>query len=339
METKLIIKQLGAASAIALCFAALPAWADSIDPPEYSAELGLGESVTIEKTVTISEGGPTDALIDVHFLIDTSGSMDRQVEAAKAAATDLFNELNSTFGDVHASVGVFSEAATLTDPRDNAIVVFGDGLTGNSATFTNEVNNVTLGVPDFGGDFPESGYTAIDLAGGELAWRDGSTRFMFVFTDASGKGNSAGALAAIAEDDINLVALAYNGGDSFVDNTYGDILGAEVFNATTSAEGIIDDVTDGILAGFENYDEVTVSDLGAGMPEIDVSVVCTGADIGMCSGDTAIGDYDRSIEREFTFDVTFTRIAEGDSAFDTLALVDGGVVAREADRFSDGDGV
>ncbi|MEM9497139.1 MAG: VPLPA-CTERM sorting domain-containing protein, partial [Pseudomonadota bacterium] len=46
-----------------------------------------------------------------------------------------------------------------------------------------------------------------------------------------------------------------------------------------------------------------------------------------------------SIEREFTFDVTFTRIAEGDSAFDTLALVDGGVVAREADRFSDGDGV
>ncbi|MEM7075537.1 MAG: vWA domain-containing protein, partial [Pseudomonadota bacterium] len=298
METKLIIKQLGAASAFALCFAALPAWADSIDPPEYSAELGLGESVTIEKTVTISEGGPTDALIDVHFLIDTSGSMGSEVNAAKAAATDLFNELNSTFGDVHASVGVFSEAANLVDPggRDNAVVVFGDGLTGDVTTFTNEVNEVALGVPDGGGDRPESGFTAVALAGGALDWREGSTRFMFIFTDADGKGDSAGALAAIAEDDINLVALAYRGRDSLVAD-YATTLGAELFSATTSAEGIIDDVTDGILAGFANYDEVTVSDLGAGMPEIDVSVVCTGADIGMCSGDTAIGDYDRSIER------------------------------------------
>ncbi|MFK7763973.1 MAG: VWA domain-containing protein [Roseobacter sp.] len=330
-------KILTAAPVLALCLAAGPSWADSIDPEEFSADLAVGESTTIEKTVVISEGGPTDAIIDVHFLIDTSGSMGSEVNAAKAAATEVFTALNNSFGDVHASVGVFSEGAYLTpadDPsnRDNAIVVFGDGLTGNGATFQNEVNNVALSVPDGGFDFPESGYTAVDLAGGELDWRDGSSRFMFVFTDATAKGDLAGAQAALAEDDITLVALAYRGSDFSVQSTYGDQLGAEVFSATASVEGIVDDVTDGILAGFANYDEVTV-DGSAGMPLIDVSVVCTDADIGLCDGAFAMGDYDRSEERTFTFDVTFTRLADGPSIFDTVALVDGGVVARERDNF------
>jgi hypothetical protein len=70
-------------------------------------ELAVGESVTIRKTVTVDESGPTDALIDAHFLIDTSGSMGSQVAVAKAAATALFNSLNDDFGDVSAGVGVF----------------------------------------------------------------------------------------------------------------------------------------------------------------------------------------------------------------------------------------
>ena len=70
---------------------------------------------------------------------------------------------------------------------------------------------------------------------------------------------------------------------------------------------------------------------------IDVSVVCTGADSGACVGDTAEGDYDRSEERTFTFDVTFTNtgLAPGDSTtFDTYALLDGGIVATEVDTFT-----
>lgn len=329
----MFIKYLTVTPAFVLCLAAGPVWADTIDPPEFSADLAVGESVTIEKTVTISVGGPSDATIDVHFLIDTSGSMGGEVTAARNAATSLFTELNSTFGDVQAGVGVFSEGATLDNPDPRGRVVIGDGLTSDSTTFTNNVNQVTLAIPDGGGDFPESGYTAIDLAGGDLDWRDGSSRFMFVFTDATGKGDLAGAQAALVEDDITLVALAYRGNDASVQSTYGDQLGATVFSATTSAAGIVADVTAGILSGFAEYSEVTVSDLGAGLPEIAVNAVCTGADIGACVGDTATGDFDRSEERAFTFDVTFTRIAEGASAFDTLALVDGGIVAREADSF------
>jgi hypothetical protein len=78
---------------------------------------------------------------------------------------------------------------------------------------------------------------------------------------------------------------------------------------------------------------VTVSDLGAGAPEIGVSVVCVSADTGSCVGDTAVGSYDRSVDRTFEFDVTFTRLAAGDKSFSTFALVDGGAVATESDRF------
>jgi hypothetical protein len=61
------------------------------------------------------------------------------------------------------------------------------------------------------------------------------------------------------------------------------------------------------------------------------------ADTGTCVGSDAVGTYDRSTDRTFEFDVTFTRMAAGDASFDTFALVDGGIVAREADRFP-GDG-
>jgi hypothetical protein len=92
-----------------------------------------------------------------------------------------------------------------------------------------------------------------------------------------------------------------------------------------------------VTTSFGTYSTVTVSDLGAGSPEIGVSVVCTGADIGTCSGANATGAYDRSVDRTFTFDVTFTRLADGDKTFDTHALVGGGIVASERDTFG-GDG-
>ena len=230
-------RHLAVASAFAVSLMAAPAFADTIDPPSYSDTLAMGESVTITKTVVIEEGGPTDALIDVHFLIDTSGSMGAQVNAAKAAATSLFNELNSKFGDVAASVGVFSEAASLTDPDIKGRAIIGD-LTKNVTTFQDNVNLVTLGNPDGGFDFPESGYTGIALATENLSWRPGSNRFMFVFTDASAKGTLAAAQAALVDKDVNLVALAYNGRFNFVNvggsggGGYGPSVfpGAEVFD-------------------------------------------------------------------------------------------------------------
>ena len=53
-----LIKGTAFALAAAL-LAPVSAYADTIDPASYSDTLAVGESVTIRKTVTISEGTPT----------------------------------------------------------------------------------------------------------------------------------------------------------------------------------------------------------------------------------------------------------------------------------------
>ena len=49
--------------------------ADSISPDSFETTLEVGDSVTITKTVTITEERPTSALVDVKFISDTTGSM------------------------------------------------------------------------------------------------------------------------------------------------------------------------------------------------------------------------------------------------------------------------
>ncbi|MEL4895342.1 PEP-CTERM sorting domain-containing protein [Crocosphaera sp. Alani8] len=43
------------------------------------------------------------------------------------------------------------------------------------------------------------------------------------------------------------------------------------------------------------------------------------------------GDFDRSVERTFEFDLTFNALERGDYEFPVYALVDGGIVATELD--------
>ncbi len=344
----------------ALIFGAGGALADSISPLTYSAELAVGDSVTISKTVVVEASGPTGALIDIHFLFDTSGSMGGVISGAKAAAADIFSSL-ADFGDVAASVGVYSEAARLpTAPAGSTApgLVINQDVTTDTATSIAAINAVTLNIPDGGGDGPENGVNGIELAAENLSWRPGSTRFMFVFGDIGFKTSACGeaggtsgltcdafdnqdglpistaanALAALSADGVKLFGLDYSFGGSF--NSAIETLGGTAFASTTTPGDIVDDITAGITAGFATYSDVTVSDLGAGLPEIGVSVVCTGADIGACSGATATGAYDRTVDRTFTFDVTFERLAAGDSVFSTHALVDGGIVASERDSFT-----
>jgi hypothetical protein len=330
--------------------------ADSIDPISFTADLAVGESVTIEKEVIISTAA-TSALIDVHFLFDTSGSMGGRINAVKAAAANIFTGLDA-FGDVAASVGVYSEAARLAPVGSPPGRVINQDLTTNSATAIAAINAVTLSNPDGGGDGPENGVNGVELSTENLSWRAGSNRFMFIFGDIGFKtsdateaasnigltfdtndnvdnapiSTAANATSALTTNSVELIGFGPTG--SFAAGV-GSMGGAFIDGGTNPAD-IVDDIIDSITGSFAEYDSVTVGDLGNGAPEIAVSTVCTSADIGACVGADAVGDYDRSVERSFLFDVTFTRLAAGDSSFDTYALVDGVIVATEADRFPDG---
>jgi hypothetical protein len=334
-----------AAAVIGISMLVPSAFADTIDPTSFAANLEVGDSVTVRKTVLIEDEGPRGALLDVHFLFDTSGSMSGAINGAKADADDILTGL-SGFGSLATGVGAFSEGANLVNaPPGNVI---NQDLTANTATASAAINAITLGNPDGGGDFPERGQDAVALAANNVSWRPGSNRFIIALGDASWKNDltsDAAAVTALTDNNVNLIGLrfsSFSGPDPDSDDTTFtesvEDLGGTVFPSGTNPGDIVTAILAAITGSFANYEEVTVSDLGGGLPEIGLSVACVSADIGACVGDTAMGVYDRSTDRTFEFDVSFTRLAPGDAAFPTFALVDGGIVATENDRFG-GDGV
>lgn len=319
----------GFASALGL-FASQAAWADTISPTSFSADLAVGESVTIRKTVTVSKGGPSSALVDIMFVFDTTGSMGGAISNAKATATSLINSLNTKYGG-----GLFSGVGYYNDPA--AVVT--QTLTGTVSQTQTAINALFA---SGGGDYPEAGYAGISAAANSAGWRAGSNRFVVVLGDAgfnnNGGATEASTLAALGAQGIKLIGVdscAVVGTCGFSPTFANSItgLGGTVYSSGTSSSTLAAAIEGAVSDSFAKYNTVTVSDLGAGLPEIGVSAVCVSADIGSCSGATATGAYDRSVDRTFEFDVTFTRVAGGDKGFLTHALVDKGIVASEEDSF------
>lgn len=327
------LRRAGLAAVGAVTFLASgAAFADSISPTSFSANLGVGDSVTIQKSVTITAAPPTSALIDIMFVFDTTGSMGGAISGAKAAATGLLTSLNASYG-----TGVASGTGFYNDP--------GAGLVSNLTTTiaTTQASINTFGASG-GGDYPELGYDGISAAAAGASWRAGSNRFIVALGDAGFKDGAATnastmtALAAAGVDLIGIDSCSSSGTCSYSPTFASAItgLGGTDYSSATDPTAIAAAITAGISAGFQHYSTVTVGDLGGGLPEIGVSTVCTGANIGSCAGSDALGAYDRSIDRTFTFDVTFTRLVAGDKSFETFGLVDKSIMAREADSFTAG---
>ncbi|WP_331347154.1 PEP-CTERM sorting domain-containing protein [Cellvibrio sp. UBA7661] len=324
-----LFKKLALSVALVLPVAAVNA--DTISPETYAATLAVGESVTITKTVTIEES-VTSGVLDVVFLIDTSGSMGSVISAAKAAAANLLTGL-AGFGDLATGTGYYSEP--------------GSGL--NTDLTTDEVagvaaiNAINLGDGGYGGDFPEEGIHAVELAAENTSWRPGSSRFIIALGDATFKESDgstlASAQAALAANDVTFIGIdfgnmTYSSWGGIDPTVLATASGGSIVSSAINPNALIASIVAGINDSFATYDKVTVDDLGAGMPGVGVSVTCLTADVGACVGDTAVGDFDRSVARSFTFSVTFTGLEAGTHSFLTHGLVDGGIVASEKDRIT-----
>lgn len=311
------------------------AFADTISPVSFAADLGVGESTTIRKTVVVSAGGPTSALVDIMFVFDITGSMSGAINGAKSTAAAVLSNLNATYGG-----NVASGAGWYADPTAGV----NNGLTTTSATTVASINTLdacnngggfSSGL--CGGDYPEAGYNGIVTASAGAGWRAGSNRFIVMLGDApfnAGGATFAAAQSALTTNGVKLIGVDFGGMGSSITG-----LGGTSYSSGTSGAAIAAAIQSGITAGFGKYTKVTVGDLGGGLPEIAVSTVCVSADTGACVGADAVGTYDRTISRTFEYDVTFTRVAAGDKSFSTFALVDGGIVATEADRFTTGTAV
>ena len=326
---KTLMKQIKLLAAAAFVMAPSMLFADTISPVSYTDTLAVGESVTIRKTVVIEDAPASSALLDVMFVFDVTGSMGGEIAAAKAAANGILAALDADF-DLQSGTGWYS------DPGFNGVHV--DLNSGNTAAASG-INDMWglgsctvtgVGGVGCGGDFPEKGYAAISDAADNATWRAGSNRVIIALGDATFKAppSEAATIASLAAADADLIGISYNSG--FAADIAG--LGGTSFAGGTSSASVAAAIAAGITSTFATYTEVTVDDLGGSGSGVGVSVACVSAAAGgSCSGADAVGSWDRSADRTFEFDVTFTGLEEGVHAFDTFALVDGGIVATEAD--------
>lgn len=313
--------------AVALCTGT--ALADSIDPASFSATLAVGESVTITKTVTVDSAPPISAPVDVIFLADTTGSMSSALNSVKTGAAAIMSAV-AGLGDVRFA------AAEYKDMYDSFTWKLNSQL---SATTSTVQNGIDQWVAAGGGDGPEGQLVALtDIAAGNpddygntLALRDGSTRILVWFGDYEGHNpredaTESGATAALVAANISVEALSvgydrldYTGQATRITNATGGHLYSGI-----AQDAVASAITDAITTAIGTY-----SSVGLDLSETPVGVSAS-------YDGPVIGDFDRSVERTFSFDLTFTGDVAGVYDFNIYGTVDGGRVATEVDSITVG---
>lgn len=308
---------------IALGLFALPsvAFADSISPTSFAATLGVGESTTITKTVTVSDAPPSDALVDVLFFADTTGSMGAALAAVKSSIGTIATTVDP-LGDVQWGVAEYKDT---TDSEPVRPYELRQDITNNNAAVTAAVNALNA---TGGGDTPEGQLPSLKEAAETTSWRAGSTRILVWFGDAPGHDPRAGvteaqAIAALQTENIEVQAISVTSGAGGLTNQatrIADATGGE-HRIGIDSSAIATEISNAIISAIDTYSTVS----------LDLSEAPAGVGVSSIPG-SYIGAFDRSIERMFDFELTFTGLVPGDYSFDIHGLVDGGRVATEADR-------
>ena len=306
--------------------------ADTITPDTFSATIGVGGTATVSKTVTVTAGTPTTATGDVYFLSDTTGSMGSAIAAVKAGFSDVVTAL-SGFGNIAFGAGEYKD--------------LGDGLPLNGGSYqinqtinTNSaLTQTAIGtwVATGGGDFPEQALSSLTTASGaSTGWRAGSEKIIVLTGDAPSHdvanpppaipgttvGTTAGALtgAGVTLLSANVGDLNNLGQFDGATSLYANGVAGEYFNSLDTAT-LVDKIIAAIGTAFTTYSNVS----------LDLSEVPVGLLASIVPLDYS-GSFDRSIDRNFGFDLSFLGLAPGDYTFNVYALVDGGRVATEAEH-------
>jgi PEP-CTERM motif len=330
LRTLPLISMAGAAVA---AFAG-PAFADAITPSTYSATIGVGGSTTVAKNVLVSAGTPTTAQADVYFLSDTTGSMGPTIAAVRSGFGSIVTSL-SGLGNIAFGAGEYKDIGDGL-PLNGGSYRINQTISTNSALTQTAINTWTAAG---GGDLPEQALSSLRTASGSsTGWRAGSQKIIVLTGDASSHDVAhptpaiAGTTTTNTGADLaagGVILEAANVGDL---NGFGQFSGADsVFShgatgsyfVTLNPADLTSAITAAITAAFMDYSTVTLDLTGvpAGLSASLVPVSYTGS-------------FDRSIDRNFGFDLSFTGLIPGVYNFSVSALVDGGIVATETDTIT-----
>jgi hypothetical protein len=324
MALAFMLVLLGLAGSVLFAFSVLlipvTVLADTVVPSTYTTSLKPGNSVTITKTVTINAGTPTTAKVDVFFLADTTGSMGATLLNVQNGAAAIMAG-TAGLGDVAYGVGEYKDF----DDYDPFVYRLDQDITKDTAAVQAGIN---AWVADGGGDYEEGQLFALEQVANTVSWRPGSTRILIWFGDAPGHdpaGPSPGvteaqAIAALVAKTIKVLALdvgslnEYGQAQRIADATSGQ------YYSGIDVNQIVTKIQDAIITSFASYNTVS---LGTSLVPAGLTASISPASF--------TGSFDRSIDRTFTFNATFTAVSPGSYSFSIPVLVDGGTMATEQD--------
>ena len=296
--------------------------ADTVVPSSYATSLNMGKSVTITKTVTVNAGGPTTAKVDVFFLADTTASMYGTLAAVQAGAAAIMTSV-SGLGDVAYGVGEYKDFDLIYP--DPFVYKMNQNITADK---TKVQTGIDAWVASGGFDWEEGQLYALYQVANTVSWRDGATRIIIWFGDAPGHDpagpppgvSEVAATNALVAKTIKVMALDvgllnFTGqAQSIATATNGK------YYSSINVDQIVTDIQNAIIRSFDTYSTVSLG----------TSLVPPGLTVNI-SPPSYTGAFDRSIDRSFSFAVTFTAVSPGSYHFSIPVLVDLGIMATEQD--------
>jgi hypothetical protein len=313
----------------AFAVTAAPSHAQSIDPAEFETTLAVGESVTINKTITLGPAGATT--VDVFFLADNTGSMGGEIAAAQSGASAILRELPDTYR--------FGVGRYVGDPIEGVLpdstYKAGQALTFDTAAVQTAIDGWFA---SGGGDAPEGNFFALKEVAETADWRPDAQRLVVWFGDArshTATVTQAEAIDALVAADAKVIAFnsasAGFGIDQFgqASGIVGGAGGVLVNNFRNLLPSPSDPDPD-----FSGFIDAVTGEIEEATSTLDLFFASTysgtGLDISFACADV-LGCDDVPAEESRQFDVTITGLEPGTYEFEVFAR---GVDAVETDRIT-----
>jgi len=151
---------------------------EPIDPSSVAEDMAPGESITVDKTVTMPEIPPKP---DVYFLADTTGSMGPVIAAVSGNATVIMNAISTSDPTAQFGVGNYKDF-----PRDTYAFQHQLGITSVTADVAADIGawSATGGYDGSEGQFYALTRIADPSDPEGIGWRGGSSKIVVWFGDA-----------------------------------------------------------------------------------------------------------------------------------------------------------
>ncbi len=324
--------------------------AASITPGTFTDTIDVGETITVEKTVTI-ETGDVASKVDFYFLADNTGSMGGIIGNVKTVAGALLASLSSSYSDAAFGVGRYlGDPGELSYDLDTAY----DVIQTSTTTTADAQTGINSWFAGGGADTPEANFYALHQAatdggptdgigdddtgvgGGEsVGWRAATQKVVLWFGDNPSHPTSPSSLTNTVDQAEALAALVANGVTVIGLNSSGALTGIDAFGQATA-------ITDGTGGALVNsFSGVAIGDIvstieaavGAALGTVDISLFAdpshAGIDVSYACTDV-LGCNDVAAGESRTLAMTVTGLASGDYSYDTV--LSGFPTVTEADR-------